>query len=139
MSPALLCAALLLLLLPGAPAENSNVTPISIRVSNSVTNAPNKTYSTHVVFRGILLGGMRRLQRENHCFKFTYTEHADYGPFLESVNGLHGCPKEQTFWELRVMSANGIVITPDVGIGCYIPCANDTIILNYKKFVSGDL
>ncbi|KAM6987875.1 uncharacterized protein LKV04_010667 [Tautogolabrus adspersus] len=134
MTPALLSAALLLLLLPGAPAANSNETPINILVSNSVTNAPNKTYSTFVVFRGILLGGMRRLQRENHAFRFTYTEDANYGPFLQSVNGLHGCPEQQTFWELRVKSANGTVITPDVGIGCYIPCANDTIILNFKKF-----
>lgn len=44
-------------------------TPISVLVSNSVTNCPNKTYSTYVAYRGILLGGLRRLQDSNSGFR----------------------------------------------------------------------
>uniref|UniRef100_A0A8C3A2L0 DUF4430 domain-containing protein n=1 Tax=Cyclopterus lumpus TaxID=8103 RepID=A0A8C3A2L0_CYCLU len=134
MTPALLSAALLLLLLPGAPAQDANQTPISILVSNSVTNAPNKTFTTSVSFRGILLGGMRRLQDSQTGFTFTYTEDMNYGPFLESVNGLAGCQKERTYWELLVKKPNNHILRPDVGIGCYIPSASDVIILNFKKY-----
>ncbi|XP_054460093.1 transcobalamin-1-like [Anoplopoma fimbria] len=134
MTPALLSAALMLLLLPGSPAQDSNQTPISIHVTNSVTNAPNKTYTTFVVFRGILLGGMRRLQDSNTDFKFKYTEDPNYGPFLTSVNGLAGCSEERTYWELLVKKPDNQTIRPDVGIGCYIPSANDQIILNFNKY-----
>ncbi|XP_033968884.1 transcobalamin-1-like isoform X5 [Trematomus bernacchii] len=88
-----------------APTPNC-VTPFSILVSNSVTNAPNKTYSTCVVSRGILLGGMRRLQETNKGFRFTYTEDPNYGPYLQSVNGLKGSTKDRTYWELLVKKAN---------------------------------
>ncbi|KAK1899563.1 Cobalamin binding intrinsic factor [Dissostichus eleginoides] len=109
------------------------VTPFSILVSNSVTNAPNKTYSTCVVYRGILLGGMRRLQETNKGFRFTYTEDPNYGPYLQSVNGLKGSTKDRTYWELLVEKANE-TISLNVGIGAFIPSENDQIILNFKEY-----
>ncbi|XP_068440863.1 cobalamin binding intrinsic factor-like [Clinocottus analis] len=134
MTRALLSAALLLLLLPGAPAQVSSQTSFTIVVSNSVTNAGNKTFSTFVSFRGILLGGMRRLQDKDSGFTFKYTEDDNYGPFLESVNGLAGCPNHRTYWELKVKKPDNKVILPDVGIGCYIPSAGDVVILNFNKY-----
>ncbi|KAK5869044.1 hypothetical protein PBY51_010007 [Eleginops maclovinus] len=134
MTPALLSVALLLLvLLPGAPARRHCVTPLSLLVSDSVTNTPNQTYSTCVVYRGILLGGMRRLQETNKKFQFTYTEDANYGPYLQSVNDLEGSTEDRTYWELLVNKGNE-TIRPDVGIGCYIPSENDQIILNFNKY-----
>ncbi|KAK5905142.1 hypothetical protein CesoFtcFv8_006638 [Champsocephalus esox] len=130
-------ALLLLVLLPGAPAREDSpeycVTPFSILVSNSVTNAPNKTYSTCVVYRGILLEGMRRLQKTNKGFRFTYTEDPTYGPYLQSVNGLKGNTKDRTYWELLVKQANE-TIRLNVGIGAFIPSENDQIILNFKEY-----
>ncbi|KAM6931854.1 uncharacterized protein PEZ65_007117 [Lycodopsis pacificus] len=133
MTPALLSAALLLLLLPGAPADKSNQSPIGIHVTNSVTSAPKQTYSTYVAFRGVLLGAMWRLQYSDVGFSFTYSDDANYGPFLVSVNGVSGCSADRTYWELLVERANE-TIRPDVGIGCYIPSANETIVLNFNKY-----
>nr|XP_033486744.1 transcobalamin-1-like [Epinephelus lanceolatus] len=134
MAPALLSAVLLLLLLPAASADSSDPTNFTIMVTNAVTDSANQTYSTYVVYRGILLGGMRRLQDSNSGFIFTYTENLNYGPFLESVNGLAGNSEERTYWELLVQKPNSTVIRPDVGIGCYIPSANDKIILNFNRY-----
>ncbi|KAM8853776.1 uncharacterized protein ACB058_010188 isoform 1-T2 [Synchiropus picturatus] len=133
----LFCLLPLLLLLiwslqTSACVAQSGQTPITIRVTDSVTNTPNKTYSTSVKCRGILLGGMRRLQETSSDFTFTYSENADYGPFLESVNGLAGSDANQTYWELLVSTCD--LIRPDVGIGCYIPNANDMIILKYRTW-----
>ncbi|XP_070762553.1 cobalamin binding intrinsic factor-like [Enoplosus armatus] len=135
-APALLSAALLLLmlLLPGFPDACSAQTPIGVLVANSVTNPPNQTYSTYVVYRGILLGGLRRLQDSNTGFKFTYTEDPNYGPYLQSVNGLAGSIEKRTYWELLVKTTNDTITRPNVGIGCYIPSANEQIILNYNKY-----
>ncbi|XP_074496223.1 uncharacterized protein LOC141770518 isoform X3 [Sebastes fasciatus] len=131
MTPTLLSVALLLLL-PVVPAKGQfENRPINILVTNSLTNSSTGNYNTYVVFRGILLGGMRRLRDSNTGFKFTYTENPNYGPFLESVNGLAGSQDNCAYWELLVKKSNG-TIRPDVGIGCYIPNANDTIILNYN-------
>ncbi|KAL7400291.1 hypothetical protein ABVT39_009794 [Epinephelus coioides] len=134
MAPALLSAVLLLLLLPAASADSTNHTHFTITVMNAVTGSAPKTYSTHVVYRGILLGGMRRLQDSNVGFSFTYTEDLNYGPFLESVNGLAGNSEERTYWELLVQKPNSTIIRPDVGIGCYIPSANEKIILNFNRY-----
>ncbi|XP_044058826.1 transcobalamin-1-like [Siniperca chuatsi] len=125
---------LLLLLLPGVPATSSDQTPISVLVTNSVSHSLNKTYSTYVVYRGILLGGLKRLQSSNTGFKFTYTEDPNYGPYLQSVNGLAGSTAKRTYWELLVKTTNNTIIRPDVGIGCYIPSANQQIILKYNKY-----
>ncbi|KAI3354656.1 hypothetical protein L3Q82_019148 [Scortum barcoo] len=131
---ALLCAALLLLLPPEAPATSPNQTPISVVVTNSITKSPDRNYSTYVVYRGILVGGLQRLQDSNTGFTFTYTQNPDYGLFLQSVNGLPGSFENRTYWELLVKTTNKKTIRPDVGIGCYIPNANDKIILNYKHY-----
>ncbi len=39
----------------------------------------------------------------------------NYGPFLESVNGVPGNDKEHTYWKLMVKTADGKNTTPDVG------------------------
>ncbi|XP_029922089.1 transcobalamin-1-like [Myripristis murdjan] len=101
---------------------------------NNVQQTPNKTYSTYVVYRGILLGALKRLQDSDADFEFTYTEDFNYGPYLHSVNGLAGNNIAQTYWELLVKTTDGNITRPDVGIGCYIPNANDQIILRYTTW-----
>ncbi|XP_073346720.1 transcobalamin-1-like [Pagrus major] len=150
-TPALLSAALLLVsLIPAARSHKteakpsgqnwgpqrtgSDTTPFTVLVTNSVTPTPCKNYNTSVVFRGILLGGMKRLQDSTKDFTFTYTEDPNYGPFLQSVNGLHGSQEKRTYWELLVKKTDGQIIRPDVGIGCYIPNKYEQIILNYNKY-----
>ncbi|KAJ7990451.1 hypothetical protein DPEC_G00300450 [Dallia pectoralis] len=125
-------SAALLLLVPGILTQASSYEPDSIQlmIVNSIANVPNVTYTTDVVFRGILLGAMRRLQETNTDFRFTYTEDPNYGPFLVSVNGLAGDNTEHTYWELLVKTSEG-AIRPNVGIGCYIPQRNDIIILKF--------
>ena len=59
--------AFLVPILSSAPTLTSSFsgfdqTPISVLVTDCVTHTPNKTYNTYVVFRGILLGGLSRLQ-----------------------------------------------------------------------------
>ncbi|KAF7199403.1 transcobalamin beta a [Nothobranchius furzeri] len=131
--PALLLAGLLLLL-PGTLTENSGSTSIEMVVKNRLLNKDPLTYSTEVVYRGILIGAMRRLMNSNADFKFTYSEDPNYGPFLESVNGLAGNEKERTYWELLVKTSDNHILRPDVGIGCYIPNPNEQIIFNFTKW-----
>ncbi|KAM7399825.1 hypothetical protein PAMP_019069 [Pampus punctatissimus] len=133
MMSALLSAALLLLL-PGTLTLENKPVPIEVVVVNSLLSKPEVTYSTQGVYRGILLGAMRKLMESNASFKFTYTEDPNYGPYLESVNGVAGNDKEHTYWELLVKTTDGKIIRPDVGIGCYIPSANEKIILNFAKW-----
>ncbi|XP_071368905.1 transcobalamin-1-like [Centroberyx affinis] len=122
----------LLLLAPGILAGEYDQFPIYVMTMNGQT--PDMAYSTYGVYRGILLGALKRLQDSNKDFNFTYTEDLNYGPYLESVNGLAGNPKEHTYWELLVKTTEGEIIRPDVGIGCYIPKANEEIILKYTKW-----
>ncbi|XP_010752041.1 transcobalamin-1 [Larimichthys crocea] len=133
-APALLSAAMLLLLLPGTLTEGRSSVPIKVVVENSLANTPPVTFSTHVVFRGVLLGALKRLMDSNSNFKFTYTEDPNYGPYLESVNGVAGNDKDHTYWELLVKTQDGKIIRPDVGIGCYIPSTNEQIILKFTKW-----
>lgn len=93
---------------------------------------------------------------------FEYTENLDYGPYLESVNGLAGNDSERTYWELLVKTPDGRITAADVGqfgilavsavslswssttvlmlwsclagIGCYIPNENEKIILNFTSW-----
>lgn len=133
MIPALLTAAVLLLNLPGTPAPFFDKTPFNITVANSVTYAPNQTYPTYTRLRAVLLSGMKRLRDSNSGFMFTYTQNFDFGAYLESVNGLYGCSTQRTFWMLKVIR-NDSVIVPDVGISCFIPCAYDEVILEYSQY-----
>ncbi|XP_047450545.1 transcobalamin-1-like isoform X1 [Mugil cephalus] len=103
-------------------------------VKNSITGAQPLNYDASVVERGILLGGLKRLMDTNPNFKFTYTENPDFGPYLESVNGVAGNLAEHTYWELLSQKEGGKVIPLDVGIGCYIPSKNEKIILNFTKW-----
>lgn len=47
--------------------------------------------------------------------RFTYTQDPNYGPFLQSVNGLAGSQQKRTYWELLVKPANNQTFRPDVG------------------------
>ncbi|XP_071778252.1 cobalamin binding intrinsic factor-like [Centroberyx gerrardi] len=130
----ILLSVALLLLAPGILAGKYDRFPIYVMTMNSQLNTPNVTYSTYGVYRGILLGALKRLEDSNADFKFTYTEDLNYGPYLESVNGLAGNDQEHTYWELLVKTKEGQIIRPDVGIGCYIPKANEQIILKYTTW-----
>ncbi|KAL7847690.1 hypothetical protein AOLI_G00224080 [Acnodon oligacanthus] len=67
-------------------------------VYDAVTNKPNKTYSTEVAYKGILIGAMQRAQQKHkNGFRFTTTYNLDYGPFVESVNGLKGSTAKHTY------------------------------------------
>uniref|UniRef100_A0A3Q2NNB6 DUF4430 domain-containing protein n=1 Tax=Fundulus heteroclitus TaxID=8078 RepID=A0A3Q2NNB6_FUNHE len=89
--------------------------PIEVVVKNSLLNKNPVTYSTEVVHGWILLGAMRKLMDVNENFKFSYTEDPNYGPFLDSVNGLAGKEEERTYWELLVKTPDGTIIRPNVG------------------------
>lgn len=93
-------------------------------------------------------------------YRFTYTEDPNYGPYLESVNGVAGSKEDHSYWELLVETPDNQLIRPDVGqfavsaplicaafsqsvtpcqlllagIGCYIPNQNDKIILNFTTW-----
>lgn len=145
MTPAVLSAALLLLLLQEGccccscpagvpPSSSEKKIPFTVVVSNSITPGPNKTFNTYVHYRGILIGGLRRLQDSKTGFMFTYTEDYNYGPFLQSVNCLAGDDKDKTYWQLLVKKTDNKTKELDVGIGCYLPDPKDQIILNYRKY-----
>uniref|UniRef100_A0A8C6WF60 DUF4430 domain-containing protein n=1 Tax=Neogobius melanostomus TaxID=47308 RepID=A0A8C6WF60_9GOBI len=96
-------------------------------------DSPDQSFGASLVEGGILLGAMNRLMSSNAGFKFSVREDPNFGPFLESVNGLAGSDQEQTYWELLVTTATDETIRPEVGIGCYVPKAHDKIILNYQS------
>ncbi|XP_029988921.1 transcobalamin-1-like [Sphaeramia orbicularis] len=148
---ALLSAALLSLLFSGTATQmshgntgescgsrnhfttGSEETPITVVVKNNITGDPPSSYPTSVRSGGILLSGLMRLQYTTD-FRFTYIQDPNYGPYLEGVNGLHRSLKDHTYWELLVEKPDHTTIRLGVGIGCYIPAANDRIILNYNKY-----
>uniref|UniRef100_A0AAY5EWL3 Transcobalamin-like C-terminal domain-containing protein n=1 Tax=Electrophorus electricus TaxID=8005 RepID=A0AAY5EWL3_ELEEL len=110
---------------------------ITLIVFNSLIN-DTKNYITKIAHRGILLGAMRRLQK-NHMLNFTVTEYPDYGPFLVSVNGLARNDTQKTYWEILDKLQNGTIIRPDVGVGCFIPNPNDTVILKFTTWKKKDV
>uniref|UniRef100_A0A8C6S8V0 DUF4430 domain-containing protein n=1 Tax=Neogobius melanostomus TaxID=47308 RepID=A0A8C6S8V0_9GOBI len=93
-------------------APHSAQTNITIVVTNSLTGGPKRMYSTYTVYR---------------VFNILHT-HNIY------VNGLAGNFAERTYWQLKVKKPNGVVIIPNVGIGCYIPTTNDEIIFNFTSY-----
>ncbi|KAI4878840.1 hypothetical protein NFI96_033556 [Prochilodus magdalenae] len=133
---ALLLSAAFFILAPGIfpKGEATTLYPLTMTVYDTVTNKPNKTYSTEVAYRGILIGAMQRAKKKYNNFRFTTTYNLDYGPFLESVNGLKGNTTQHTYWQLLIQPKNGMVIVADVGIGCYIPDPDDHIIFKFTKW-----
>ncbi|KAL6470963.1 hypothetical protein MHYP_G00196130 [Metynnis hypsauchen] len=134
---ALRLLALLSSLLFAFSAYNSDIEgpyPISLVVYNSLADVKNLTFNTHIAYRGILLGAMRKIQNTTDAFTFHITDTLDYGPYLVSVNGVAGNDNERTYWELLSKLENGTIIRPDVGVGCYIPNPNDTVILKFTKW-----
>uniref|UniRef100_A0A3P9HHT2 Transcobalamin-like C-terminal domain-containing protein n=1 Tax=Oryzias latipes TaxID=8090 RepID=A0A3P9HHT2_ORYLA len=113
--------------------SDNNLDPITIVVKNNFQGVK-KTYNASVAYRGILIGAMKRLRKSNTNFKFTYKEDLNYGPYLESINGVPGKTEDHTYWELLVIKPNGSIVTPDVGIGCYIPSPNEQILFNFTKW-----
>uniref|UniRef100_A0AAY5K2X7 DUF4430 domain-containing protein n=1 Tax=Esox lucius TaxID=8010 RepID=A0AAY5K2X7_ESOLU len=135
MTSATFLSAALLLLIPGIMStESLNTDSIQLLIFNSISPTPNMTYTVDIGYRWILIGAMRRLQEICPDFRFTYTEHPRYGPFLVSVNDLAGDTGKHTYWELLVETRNGTTIRPDVGIGCYIPNPKETIILKFTRW-----
>uniref|UniRef100_A0A8C3A1X3 DUF4430 domain-containing protein n=1 Tax=Cyclopterus lumpus TaxID=8103 RepID=A0A8C3A1X3_CYCLU len=114
--------------------HNLTVTFDIISFLPSNINTALSTFSTHVVHGGNLLGAMKRLMASNADFKFSYTKDPNFGPYLESVNGVAGNDADHTYWELLVQTPGGKTIRPDVGIGCYIPSAREQIILRFIKW-----
>ncbi|TWW77817.1 Ubiquitin carboxyl-terminal hydrolase 29 [Takifugu flavidus] len=116
----LLLSVALLLVLPAARPESQssyNVSvPFAVVVQGNLNNTPLLNYSTGTVYRGILLGGLNRLMNSSAGFTFTYTEDPNYGPYLESVNGLAGSDKDRTYWELLVRTPDGQLNRSDVAL-----------------------
>ncbi|KAJ0063608.1 hypothetical protein NL108_004440 [Boleophthalmus pectinirostris] len=112
-------------------APHSSKTSITIVVTNTVTNGPERIYTTFVYYQEVLLGGLQRLQDSIDDFSFTYTEDPHHGFLLESINGLYVNSCQGASWKLWVQKPDGTIIT-DIGIGCYIPVANDKIIFNFS-------
>ncbi|KAI1893786.1 hypothetical protein AGOR_G00127250 [Albula goreensis] len=126
----------LLLLVSGTLSDGgiSDGYPIHLTVYNSLSAEANKTYQIETAYRGILIGAMTTLREQDSSFKFTFTEDRNYGPYLVSVNGVAGNNEDHTYWELLAESANGTIIRPDVGIGCFIPSPNQHVILKYTTW-----
>ncbi|CAB1419983.1 unnamed protein product [Pleuronectes platessa] len=122
-----------LLLLPQATLMSTGPEslPIILTVENDLSNMTPETYSSSVVEGGVLLGALRRVQDTQQDFKFTVKEDPDFGLMLESVNGVAGSEREQTYWEI-LSGSSGEYSRLDVGIGCYKPKANEHIILRFS-------
>ncbi|XP_075887633.1 transcobalamin-1-like [Nelusetta ayraudi] len=126
---ALATVGLLLLLSRGPFTDAGPVTlPIWVSVGSDLSNIKPEFYSSSVMEGGVLLGALRKLQETELDFKFTVKEDPDFGPFLESVNGVAGNEHEQTYWEI-LSESSGEYARLDVGIGCYKPKANEHIVL----------
>ncbi|KAJ3582873.1 hypothetical protein NHX12_000154 [Muraenolepis orangiensis] len=124
---------LLVISLSGTLAQNAGQLSFDLEVRDNQPNSNLKMYHAHAAFRGVLFGALTRLANSNPDFNFTSSEHIDYGAYLESVNGLFGSFQDHTYWELLVQTANGI-IRSSVGISCYIPQANEVVILNFTTW-----
>ncbi|CAG5874748.1 unnamed protein product [Menidia menidia] len=130
----LLSLGFLLSLAQGAPSNKGPVSlPFRVSVENDLSNLTPVSYASSVVEGGVLIGALRRLQETQNDFKFTVQEHPDFGPFLESVNGVAGDEAQNTYWE--ILSENsGEYSRLDVGIGCYTPATNEHIVLRFSTW-----
>lgn len=115
-----------LLLLSNLSASDTGEVHFTVLVTNSVMPVPVQKYSTYVPEGGTLFDGLMQLQELNKGFTFNYTQNPNYGPFLQSVNGLPGDVKNHTYWQLL---ANNKPL--DVGMGSFIPKPKDEVILKY--------
>ncbi|XP_037125372.1 transcobalamin beta a [Syngnathus acus] len=106
---------------------------IRLSVENDLSNLTPETYLTSVVKGGVLLGALRRIQEMQPHFSFTLKEDPNYGLFLESVNGVAGSEKEQTYWEI-LSEDSGEYTRLDVGIGCYTPAEDEHIVLRFRSW-----
>ncbi|CAL8299963.1 unnamed protein product [Lota lota] len=129
-----LLSSLLVLSLSGILGQTAGQMSFDLEVKYNQPNRDCELYPAQAAFRGVLFGAMTRLANSDQDFNFTYSENIDYGAFLESVNGVFGNNQDHTYWELLVQTANNIIISADVGISCYIPQANEKVILNFTSY-----
>ncbi|KAI3373590.1 hypothetical protein L3Q82_022187 [Scortum barcoo] len=131
---ALLSVAFVLLLTRGGLTGTGPASlPIRLTVMSDLFDVTPESYSSSVVEGGVLLSALRRLQETQQDFKFTVKEHPDFGPMLESVNGVAGSDRERTYWEI-LSESSGEYNRLAVGIGCYTPKANEHIILRLSTW-----
>ncbi|KAL2094980.1 hypothetical protein ACEWY4_009699 [Coilia grayii] len=130
---ALCLMAPMLLLGPQITAEQLQEIQFQLGVKNEIYNSPFVVYDATCKPGGVLLGAMRRLHQTNNDFKFTVTENNDYGYYLESVNGLAGNNAEHTYWQI-LSHVDGTFTPTPVGVGCYIPKANEVIVFNFTTW-----
>ncbi|XP_077597365.1 cobalamin binding intrinsic factor-like [Stigmatopora nigra] len=107
--------------------------PLRLSVIDTVNGKPTQNYSTSVVGSGVLLGALWRINEAHPKFTFTTTVDKNFGLFLESVNGVGGNSKDNTFWEI-LSEKSGELKPVDKGIGCYIPEENEHIVLRFKHY-----
>ncbi|XP_066565116.1 transcobalamin-1 [Amia ocellicauda] len=120
-----------LLLLPVLLAQPDTDYQVTLVVQNAINRSPTLRFKTTIPYRAVLLGAMRKINKANpKKFRFKTKEDPNYGPFLVSVNGVAGSNTDHTYWEL-LKAPN----TPlDVGVGCYIPNPNETVIFNFTTY-----
>ncbi|KAK2912068.1 hypothetical protein QQF64_027979 [Cirrhinus molitorella] len=118
----------------GLPADSGKLEQVPVRVTviNDFTNEQ-ISYSTTVVEEGLMFGALNQLQYSNDDFKFTYGTDANFGLYLESVNGLVGSDVDQTYWEILSEKA-GVITRVEAGIGCYQPQRDENMILRFTSW-----
>ncbi|KAK0142902.1 hypothetical protein N1851_019152 [Merluccius polli] len=110
-----LLSSLLVISLSGILTQNADSLPFNLVVKDNQDNSNKMMYNAYTPMQGVLFGAMMRLNSTNSNFTFTSSQNIDYGEYLESVNGLYGNNKNQTYWELLVQTANKTIIRPNVG------------------------
>ncbi|XDV49854.1 hypothetical protein PO909_019026 [Leuciscus waleckii] len=106
--------------------------PVKVIVIND--RSEKISYSTTVTEGWTMFGALNELQDSNSSFKFTSTNDKHYGIFLESVNGLPGSKKDNTYWQLLSQKPGGDITPLEVGMGCYQPQEYENLILEFTKY-----